>query len=173
MSTEFVVFSCRLPWPLLREVRRAGPISPGLLNLVSPREAAGSLQAPTAALLVFTFRLVRYGDPTHTKRNIIFKLGFLNGVKILPTEQPSMTYLEKEEAWQRKLSFLFSNRGQIRGSKAEDRSIYETNLMWQRHGDQMRFMIPFVYLYWNISRKRETILNLRGVRHGYTDRKAL
>lgn len=34
--------------------------------LASPREALGSLQAATAALLGFKFMLERYGDPAHT-----------------------------------------------------------------------------------------------------------
>lgn len=47
-------------------MRRAEPLSPGVSPLVSPREALGSLQAATAALLGFTFILERYGDPAHT-----------------------------------------------------------------------------------------------------------
>lgn len=61
------MFICFLPWPLLRDVRRAEPLSPGVSPLVSPREALGSLQAATAALLEFTFRLDRYGDPKHAQ----------------------------------------------------------------------------------------------------------
>lgn len=49
-------------WPLLRDVSRTEPPSPGVSPLASPREARGSLQAATAVLLGFTFRLVRYGD---------------------------------------------------------------------------------------------------------------
>lgn len=59
------VFMRHLPWPLLRDVRRAELLSPGVSPLVSPREALGSLQAATAALLGFTFILERYGDPAH------------------------------------------------------------------------------------------------------------
>jgi len=61
-----VVFLWRLPWPLLRDVSRAEPVSPQASPLASPKEALGSLQAPTAALLEFIFRLERYGDPTHS-----------------------------------------------------------------------------------------------------------
>lgn len=59
------VFAWLLPWPLLRDVRRAELLSPGVSPLVSPREALGSLQAATATLLGFTFILERYGDPAH------------------------------------------------------------------------------------------------------------
>lgn len=177
--------SWHLPRPLLREVRRAGPVSPGVSNLVSPREALGSLQAPTAALLWFTFRLVRYGDPTNTKANITFKVGFPS-LKILPTVQPNRTHLEKEEACQKRLSFSFSDRGQTRRGQsrwqgylwnwfhAEERVESKGNIpaiktkTWRCvHVAQIRFTSPFVYLYWNISREREAILNLGGVRHPY------
>lgn len=65
-ASSSAVFVWHLPCPLLRDVRRAEPLSPGVSPRVSPREALGSLQAATAALLGFMFILERYGDPAHS-----------------------------------------------------------------------------------------------------------
>lgn len=114
-----------LPWPLLRDVRRAEPLSPGVSPLVSPREALGSLQAATAALLGFTFILERYGDPTVYIHTVYKQSWSLEGGFVKYLQKRS--YLEREEACQKISSSLFSDSEQTQGVKAEDRRVNQTN----------------------------------------------
>lgn len=106
----FVVSQC-VPWPLLRDVRRAEQLSPDLSPLVSPKEALCRLHAPTAALVEVKFKLQRYGDPTESQTNVKFvECVLLQGLQILPTSQLSRSYSEKGEASQRNFFSLSSDR---------------------------------------------------------------